>query len=108
MARTIYCRLEAPRVQTAKQAREQEETGLIRGSYNKIFGVRAPYPSVDAYRRRLALGERGVEFTTTATPDRGTPPGRARWGGDGRERPGLELSGDEAILRVTIVRNTQV
>ena len=60
------------------------------------------FPSIDAWRGELPGDKPGVEFYTDVPPDRGTPPGTARWSGD---RQGLSRRGDKLVLVATITRS---
>src|SRR5437016_6261746 len=75
MAEEAFHRLESP-TQSSSVAKLQESSGEIWG--------REPYGSgflvVQAYRRSLPAGERGIEFLTEIRPERGSgTPYEARW-----------------------------
>jgi hypothetical protein len=75
MADDVFHRLESS-TQSSSTAKLQEASGEIWG--------REPYGSgflvVQAYRKSLPAGERGIEFTTEVRPERGSgTPYEARW-----------------------------
>lgn len=86
--------------QTAETAAKQRRSGAVWGRPNRGSDM----PSVDAYEGPLPSGKRGIEFETSVTPNRGSPPGRARWYGD---RPGLRNEDGFAKLCVRVTKNTQ-
>ena len=67
--------------------------GIDRGSF---------FPSVDAWIGELPPTKPGVEFYTHVVPDRGSPPGKARWSG---QRAGVMVVGDTAMIEATITRH---
>jgi hypothetical protein len=95
----VYHRLESP-TQTAIDAREQAASMEIWGY--PPFG--SDIPKVKAYEGPLPDGKRGIEFLTSIPPDSGAPRGQAYWF---REKPGVRLEADRAILRVGELRNRQ-
>ncbi|MGH7719612.1 MAG: RHS repeat-associated core domain-containing protein, partial [Gemmatimonadaceae bacterium] len=98
-AATRYHRRESP-TQTPADARRIQESGELWGRANRG----SDNPSVDAYVGPLPQGTRGIEFTTTVPPDKGTPPWRARWTGP---RPGVRVEGEYAKIPVCVTKNTQ-
>jgi hypothetical protein len=70
-----FHRLESP-TQTRSDAVKQVASGEIWGRPARGSNI----PSVKAYRNALPAGQRGVEFTTTVLPQRGSgTPYEARW-----------------------------
>ncbi|CAB9530311.1 repeat-containing protein [Seminavis robusta] len=61
-------------------------------------------PQVQAYTGSLPPTEKGIEFVTSVAPDKGTPPGQARWTGP---REGVIIKDNFCRIPVTIVKNTQ-
>jgi len=81
-------------------AKNQEESGELWG--------KAPqggaFPAAQAYPGALPAKRRGIEFTTEVEPDAGKPPGQAFWTGP---RPGVEIAGDFAKIKIKMSKNTQ-
>ena len=98
MAARCY-RVESP-TQTTADAERQQRTGEIWGKTARS----GAWPKVKAYVGRLPDGDRGVEFETDVRPDSGCPPGHAYWSGP---RPGVEVDGDYAKIKVRVTRNAQ-
>ena len=96
---SIYHRLESP-TQTPETARAQQESGQLWGYPRRGSDI----PSVKAYTGALPSGARGVQFMTDVLPDRGTPPGAARWTGP---RPGVTVEQGRAIICAVVNKNTQ-
>ena len=100
MPAATYHRVESP-TQTAADALSQEQTGELWG-----FPARgSDIPKVKAYVGPLPSGRRGIEFTTSARPDSGCPPGYAFWSGP---RSGVIVEGNRAKIQIDVVRNAQL
>ncbi len=67
----VYHRKQSPS-QTPSVAAEQQRSGEMWGTFNRVVGGRSPFPSVDAYVGALRDGEKGIEFTTDVPPDGNT------------------------------------
>lgn len=99
----VYHRKQSPS-QRPSVAAEQQRTGEVWGSFNRVMGGWSPFPSVDAYVGPLRDGETGIEFTTDVPPDGNTSRYRARWTGP---RDGVIVEGEYAKIKVAVTKNTQ-
>lgn len=97
----VYHRLQSP-TQTYNDSLLQQQSGQIWGK--EAYG--SGFATVKAYTGPLPAGEQGIEFTTPAQPNPGSPPGQAKWYPGA---PGVTLNSQGyAVINVTITKNTQV
>lgn len=103
MSNAEYHRRES-RSQTSEDAEMQVTSGEIWGRAPRNF-YQSDFLVVKAYRGRLKEGERGINFTTDITPERGSGSlNEARWyypvtpGAELRRRNGEEFACIKAIV----------
>ena len=93
-----FYRIESP-TQTKEDARKQVESQEIWGRPRRQSDI----PQVQAYVGALPEGTKGIQFTTTAPPDKGTV--HARWTGP---REGVRIEDGFCKISCRIDKNTQL